>query len=398
MANASPRDKHLEDNPFLEDPAASLGESPLKVALVSPYDYAYPGGVTAHIAHHAHQLTSLGHSVKIIAPSSSPSNDDGNVIHLGRPIPVPSGGSVARISLSVWLQPRIRALLEKEQFHIVHLHEPLAPVLPLAILHRSAAVNVGTFHAFHGSTRIYRLSSFLLKYWFNKLDGRIAVSQPALNFVSKFFPGDYRVIPNGINVEHFATPASPIPDLCDGKINILFVGRMEKRKGLQYLLGAFAQLQLNIPNVRLIVVGPGKVDEHCLRILSERNISNVVFTGGVSYQDLPRYYQSAHIFCAPATGKESFGIVLLEAMAAGKPIVASRIEGYSSVIKDGVEAILVPPSDEDVLAQALARLVQDPLLRETMGAKGRANVREYTWQSVTAKVVDYYRSLLAKSV
>jgi len=178
----------------------------MKIGLVSPYDYAYPGGVMAHIYHLSQHLIKAGHEIKVIAPlSSPPSILDKGFIRLGRSVPVPTGGSTARISLSIWLEPRIKRLLKEESFDIIHLHEPLAPIIPLLILHLSQSVNVGTFHAFHGSGRIYWLSKYILRKWHNKLDGRIAVSKPALGFVSSHFPGDYRVIPNGIEFERFSS-------------------------------------------------------------------------------------------------------------------------------------------------------------------------------------------------
>ena len=367
----------------------------MKIGLVSPYDYAYPGGVMAHIFHLSQHLIASGHEIKIIAPlTSPPAILDKGFIRLGRSVPVPTGGSMARISLSVWLEPRIKRLLAEEGFDIIHLHEPFAPVIPLYILRLSNAVNVGTFHAFHGSGRLYRLSKYALRRYHEKLDGRIAVSIPALSMVSRHFPGDYRVIPNGIEFSRFASPALPLPEFLDGKLNILFVGRLEKRKGLKYLLGAYSKLKWKFPNSRLIVVGPGNPEPEVFRFIAERNIEDVVLVGGVTYEDLPRYYQASDIFCSPATGKESFGIVLLEAMASGKPIVATSIEGYSSVMSHGEEGLLVPPRSEEALQVALETLAADPDLREEMGRRGALKAPRFDWEQVTAQIIDYYTHLL----
>ena len=188
----------------------------------------------------------------------------------------------------------------------------------------------------------------------------------------------------------------PIPEFRDGKINILFVGRLEKRKGLRYLLDAYSRLKWDFPNTRLIVVGPGNPDKYCYRILAERSLEDVVFVGAVDHVMLPRYYQTADIYCSPAIGKESFGIVLLEAMAASKPIVASRIQGYADVVTDGHQGLLAPPQDGEGLAAALARLIQDPDLRRKLGANGRADVNQYAWQKVATRVVDYYQATMER--
>ena len=368
----------------------------MKIGLVSPYDSTWPGGVIAHIAQLARQFTLMGHEAKILAPHS-PSREEaeeGTFIPLGRSVPIPYGGSVARISLSVWLYRQIRALLDQENFDIVHVHEPLAPVLPLYALQYSRSVNVGTFHACYSSPRRYRLNHRLLQHWFNKLHGRIAITSNVSHQMSRFFPGDYHIIPNGIDVERFSNKISPLPQFQDGKLNILFVGRLEKRKGLRYLLEAYSRLKWDFRDLRLIVVGPGNLDAQCWRVLSERNLQDVVFTGSVPASDLPRYYSSADIFCTPATGRESFGIVLLEAMASGKPIVATQIQGYTAVVNHGEQAVLVPPKDSDSLAEAIATLIRDPHLRQHMGAIGRSAVQEYRWEVVAERVMDYYLGLL----
>ena len=367
----------------------------MKIALVSPYHFAYPGGVVSHIAQLGQQLERMGHTVKVLAPAASP-NSLGldNLIAIGRPVPVPSGGSIASLSLSVWLERRVKTILREEQFDVIHLHEPLAPVLPLTVLRLSEAANVGTFHAFHGSGVQYLLSRRLIDRWFQKLDARIAVSEPAYRYVSNSFPGDYNIIPNGIDVDFFSEHVPPFDAFNDGKLNILFVGRMEKRKGLKYLLGAFGRLKWQYPNLRLIVVGPGNPGKECYRIMAERALQDVVFVGGVSGDAIRRYYHTAHIFCTPATGKESFGIVLGEAMAAGKPIVASNIEGFRGVMTDNHEGFLVPPKNEEALALALERLILDPDLRLEMGRRGQDTVQKYRWDGVATRIVQCYETTL----
>lgn len=369
----------------------------MKIALVSPFDFTWPGGVSAHISHLSQRFSAMGHQVNILAPHSPARSEglDQNFIPLGRSIPIPGGGSIARLSFSAWLYRRIRHLLEREAYDVIHLHEPLVPYLPLAVLLCSKSLNIGTFHAFHGSTRWYRWSSPILRYWFKRLDGCIAVSPAAQSHVEPFFPGEYRIIPNGIDLDRFSPQVPPLAEFIDGKVNILFVGRLEKRKGLRYLLEAYGRLKWDFPNTRLIVVGPGNPDKYCYRILSERNLQDVVFAGAVPYSVLPHFYSTADIFCTPATGKESFGVVLLEAMAAAKPIVASRIQGYSYVMTHGHQGLLAPPKDADALADSLAQLLQNPNLREEMGARGRVAAANYSWDTVARQVFDFYQSTKA---
>ena len=363
----------------------------MKIALVSAFDYSFNGGVNDHIRNLAAQFEGWGHTVKVVGPCSEPDRvSDENFIPMGRPVPVPSGGSIARVSLSVWLQPRIKELLRREGFDIVHLHEPFAGAVTLHMLGYSNSVNIGTFHSYRGS-RLYGIGARkLASPYFHKLHGRIAVSQPARQFISRHFPGSYKIIPNGIEVDAFANGASPFPHLRDGMINLLFLGRLEKRKGLKYLLGAYSMLKWDWPNLRLLVVGPGKPDRDSYRIMSERNLQDVVLVGGVSDEDRTRFYQSADIYCSPATGGESFGIVLLEAMAAGKPIVATAIEGYTSLITHGQEGLLAPPKDEKSLAGAIEVLMKDPELRKRLAANGRRKADEYRWERVARRVMDYY--------
>jgi len=363
----------------------------MNIAQVSPYDYAYPGGVNTHISHLALQLAKMGHHIKILAPCSNkkalPSTE--GIIPLGKTIPWISNGSVARITLSMWLLPKIKPILEEGEFDIMHFHEPLFPSLPWIVLPQSRSVNVATFHAYYRRSIGYWYWQPLCTWYYKMIHGKIAVSEWAKGFVSSYFPGDYNIIPHGVDTERFSSEIAPIEDFCDGKLNILFVSRLEKRKGITYLLKAFKRVREEIPQSRIIIVGPGNKDRY-QELVNTMNLKDVVFTGGVSHADLPRYYSTADIFCIPATGQESFGIVLLEAMAAGKPIVASNIPGFAGVLTHGAEGLLVTPRDDEALADALLSLLKDQDLRQQMGSNGRGKAERHSWESIAQRTVDFY--------
>ncbi len=371
----------------------------MKIALVSPYDFAYPGGVANHISCLERHLTAAGHEVRVIAPASRVIPDFGDrFIPVGKPRPLPVSGSIARITISPWLSSQIKAILSREKFDIIHLHEPLMPMLCTTVLRLADVPTVGTFHA-SGGKPWYDLftpaGKFLLNKWFKKLNGRIAVSEPALKYVSKYFPADYTIIPNGVDPRHFCPDVPPIDKFSDGKLNILFVGRLEKRKGLDYLLEAYKEIKREIPGSRLIVVGPGtRLHRKYERQIRRNGPKDVAFMGHVAYDELPGYYKTAHIFCAPAIGRESFGIVLLEAMATGKPIVATNIEGYTSVVTDGAEGLLVPPRNAKELSKAIISLMADETLRQQMGTKGRLKALDYDWERITQRLLNYYLKVL----
>ena len=372
----------------------------MKVALVSPYDWLTPGGANQHVDQLARQLAARGHEVRILAPANGPVADP-RVIVAGRPVSVPASGSRARISFDPRLGRQVRKVLATEQFDVVHVHEPLMPTLPIQVLRHSRAVNpdvvnVGTFHAHKdGGNRLYSYGRLLLKRWFRELDGKIAVSPPAAQYVGRYFRGFYNVIPNGIDVGHFDNPdIEPFPEFDDGAVNILYVGRAEKRKGLPYLIRAFGTVNARDPNTRLIVVSRDSRRLRRYRDSIERSgRRGIVFADRVSNEELPRYHRSAQIFCSPATGNESFGYVLVEAMAAGLPVVASNIEGYASVMTHGVEGMLVPPQDTFALADALTALVRDNAARAAFGAAGRRRADEFSWPRVTQQVLSYYERL-----
>jgi phosphatidylinositol alpha-mannosyltransferase len=372
----------------------------MKIALVSPYDYPYPGGVTNHISHLDEEFTRLGHAVTILAPSSSGEAElaERRVVKLGSVVPVPANGSEARITLSLRLSGRVKRLLDAERFDVIHLHEPLMPALPITVLRHSQTVNVGTFHSSWDS-RVARLyGNPLLRRFDRRLHARIAVSPRARDFVAQHFPGDYRVIPNGIAPDEFGPDVEPLPQLRDGKLNVLFVGRLEQRKGFGYLLRAFARLQPEHPELRLVVVGAyGERPRRRYQALAAKaGVHDVLFVGPASTADLPRYYRSCDVFCAPSTGGESQGIVLLEAMAAGKPVVASDIAGYRGALRDGVEGLFVRPKDAEALAQALRLLAEDPELRDRLGAAGRVRARDFAWGVVAEQVLQVYEETRAQ--
>ena len=373
----------------------------MKIALVSPYDFAMPGGVVSHISCLEQQFTRMGHEVKIIAPASKAVYTVGDrFIRIGTPRPVPVSGSIARITLSIHLEAIIKEVFEREKFDICHLHEPLMPTLCTTILRLKKSPMVGTFHA-SGGKPWYTMFSPIMKWyldrWFSKLDGRICVSDVAHRYVSAYFPGDFTIIANGVDTKHFDGSALPFEKFNDGKLNILFVGRLEKRKGFDYLLEAYRLIKPEFPESRLIQVGPGvRLRKKYEKRINRHGIEDVCFTGYVPYRDLPRYYKTSDIACFPATGRESQGIVLLEAMATSKPIIATDIAGYNGVLTDGVEGIAVPPKDAGRLAEALARLIKDKQLREQMGARGRPRAMQYDWELLAGRLIDFYTDTLKK--
>ena len=367
----------------------------MKIGMISAYDYAHPGGVSEHVRYLAAGLRRRGHDVTVLAPCSNRElcERETDFIRVGRPFPIPMHGSVARITVSLHLTNRIKHYVRDSGFDVIHYHEPLMPVLPLTALRFSRTVNVGTFHAFARSNVGYYYGKPLLKRYVRNLHVRIAVSNPAREFVRHYFPGDYRVIPNGIDTRRFANQA-PYSELRDGMCNLLFVGRLEYRKGLGYLLRAFATLKPQYPNLRLIIVGDGPLRRWYGNFISRKQLEDVVMVGYVPPSELPRYYASADIFCSPATGDESFGIVLLEAMASGKPIVATSIDGFREVVAHGREGLLVERKSRRQLAYALQTLISNPSLRQQMGEAGLVTAQQYDWERVIDRVTDVYNQAI----
>lgn len=371
----------------------------MRIGLVSPYDFASPGGVNDHVRHLASELTKSGHEASIFAPSSRTVVDFAGCkfYRIGTPIAIPVNASVARITLSFHLANRVAAIIEDERFDVLHFHEPLMPALPMTMLRMSPTANVGTFHAYARSNVGYYYGRPLLKPYLSHLHRAIAVSEPARAFVTRYFPDlDSRVIPNGVDTAIYHPGHTPIRHLRDDSVNVLFVGRLEKRKGLGDLLRAYRLLQQRVPKTRLIIVGDGPERGKVESFVSRHRLPNVVMAGYVPESVKPRYYASADVFCAPATGGESFGIVLLEALASGLPVVGTEIPGYMSVLEPGRDSLTVEPKSWRELGASLVILARDAELRRRLGGYALEKVKRYSWESVASEVTDVYQDAIRR--
>jgi len=363
----------------------------MRIGLVSPYDWSHPGGVSEHIRHLGDHLRRLGHDVSVLAPSSRKQDDDPHFNRIGGVVAVPVNDSVARITLDFNLSRQVSEILETQHFDVLHLHEPFMPALPLTVLRMSATANVATFHAFAKSNLGYYYGRPFFRPYLKRLHRTIAVSRPARDFLRQYFPtANPDIIPNGVDTETFRPDHTAIRHLRDGLLNVLFVGRLEKRKGLRDLVLGFRELQERVGGVRLVIVGDGPLRSTVESLVALHRIENVVMAGYVPAEVLPRYYASADIACFPATGGESFGVVILEAMASRLPVVASEVPGYLSVVQAGVDALTVRPRSPVELGAALTVLARDPELRARLAGNGLAKARRYAWREIAVRVIGVY--------
>ena len=370
----------------------------MKVLFVSDTFYPHTGGVPEHILYLCNTLRKMGHDAKILAPSYG-NNDpwvNDYIIRLGRAIKIPKNRSFSVLTFGILIPWKLRRLLEKENFDVIHLHGSVAPTLPYLALKYSKAKNFITFHSAHEESYGYVLWEPVLEQYFRKLDGLIAVSTVARDSVSKYFPGEYRIIPNGIDTERFNPDLRPINELAEYAPKVLFVGRFEPRKGLKYLLQAFPIVLRKIPSAKLVVVGQGFLERYYRRYVEEHIKGSVFFVGHVSPEDLPRYYASCDLYCSPATGAESFGIVLLEAMATETPILCSDIPGYRTLMEEGKEGLFFKARDPNSLAEKMIALLGDRKIMVDMGRHGRAKALSYDWRKVSKQVLDFYCEVLDK--
>ena len=357
----------------------------MRVAQVCPYAWDRPGGVQSHVRALTRALEERGHETAVIAPRSARSirnGDDASATLVGRSVPVPANGSVAPLAFGPGAGAATRQALREFAPDVLHLHEPLIPSLSLLALLNAAVPTVGTFHAAAPRSLGYGVSRSLLDRAVQRLNCRTAVSDAARALVSQYFPGDYELTPNGVDAARFAT-AEPLA--WGPGLKVLFVGRLEPRKGIDVLL--LAMRRLRDLGVRLFVAGdgpealPAKARAVSLRV-------DVEWLGRLSETDLPRAYRTADVVCAPNLGGESFGIVLLEAMAAGAPVVCSDLPAFRSVATGA--ARFTPPGDSRALAGALRTALGDPEGRRRMAEASLLTAARFDWPRLVPHVEAIY--------
>lgn len=354
----------------------------VRIAQVCPYSLTPPGGVQAQVLGLARSLRALGHDVRVLAPCDGPPPDAG-VIPLGKSVPLAANGSVAPIAPDPACALRTMRALRDEEFDVVHIHEPLVPGPAITTLLVSDPPTLGTFHR-AGASSAYTAFRPIARWLARRLSMRCAVSEDARTTARDAIGGTYELVFNGIEVERFAKADQvTVPPR-----SILFVGRHEPRKGLAVLLDSLRYLP---PDVTVLVAGDGpQTGELRERYAGERRIE---WLGRIRDDDKARYLRSAEVFCAPSTSGESFGVVLLEAMAASVPIVASDLPGYRNVARPDEQALLVPPGDAAALAGAITRVLDDVGVRSRLVDAGDARAEEFSMDRLAGVYVDHYISL-----
>ena len=367
----------------------------MRIGLFAPYDLARSGGVGSHIRAQARALRARGHDVLVCGPASAPLPD--GEIRLGGSTIVTFGGTESGIGLDPGSVLQVRRLFRSRTFDIAHVHEPLVPLVPWAVLLTARGPIVATFHVHREEGhRWYPIARPILAPLMRRIRYRIAVSESARRTVARHFPGAYEIVPNGIDVTAFETPKPRPREMPADRAHVLYVGRLEPRKGVDVLIQAMSIVRAQVADARLVIVGDGP-DRDALTSRARAVKIEVHFTGRVDDQQLPAYMQASDVVCSPALSGESFGIVLLEAMACGTPVVASRIEGYAELLGSGDCAVLVPPRDPDALAAALSALLSDEGRRRALAERGAAKAREYAWPAVAARLERIYESVQASA-
>lgn len=366
----------------------------MRIGITCPYTWDVPGGVQAHVHDLAEHLIALGHEVSVLTPVDQPETADlpTYVVPAGRALPVPYNGSVARLVFGPVSLRRTRRWLREGDFDVLHVHEPTVPSVSMLACFAASGPIVATFHAATARSRALQVFGATLQPMLEKVSGRIAVSPAARRVIVEHLGVDSVLVPNGVDVARFRG-ATPLPGR-PAAPTVVFLGRLDEgRKGLAVLLEALPELVALVPDVRLLVAGPGDaaaVLDAVPRSLRDR----VELLGRISEADKPRVFASGTVYCAPNTHGESFGIVLVEAMATGTPVVAADLEAFRRVLEDGTCGVLVPVRDAGALATALAALLHDPQRRAELARAGERAVLAYDWATVTRQIVEVYETVV----
>jgi phosphatidyl-myo-inositol alpha-mannosyltransferase len=355
----------------------------MRVGLVCPYSLSLPGGVQGQVLGLARELRRQGHEARVLGPCDGPP-PEAFVTPLGNSLPTAANGSIAPLAPDPPAALRTIRALNDERFDVVHVHEPLAPGPPITAVLMHPAPLVGTFHA-AGRSSSYVVFRPVLRWIAARIDRKVVVSKDALELAQSHLGGEYSVLFNGVEVEDIAGTA-PTPTT---NPTIFFLGRHEERKGLAVLLRAF---QLLPDDVRLWIGGDGP-DSPQLRD-EYRDDARITWLGRISDPEKLARLRGASVICAPSLHGESFGVVLIEAMAAGTPVVASAIDGYRNVATDGLDAVLVPPGDPDALAAALGKVLADDSLGAALSAAGRRRAQAFSMRTLAAEYARIYRELV----
>lgn len=363
----------------------------MKIGMVCPYSFDVPGGVQAHVVELAEVFIERGHRVSVLAPASEDTVLPDFVVSAGRAVAIPYNGSVARLSFGPLSYARIRRWINENDFDVLHIHEPNAPSLSMLALRIAEGPIVATFHT--STTKSLVLSTFqgVLRPLHEKISGRIAVSELARRWQVEALGSDAVEIPNGVDVHAFAG-ASPLPGYPREGGTVLFLGRYdEPRKGMAVLLGALPTLVAHHPDLEVLVVGRG--DEERLLREAGPHAKHLKLLGQVTDEEKASALRSADVYCAPNLGGESFGIVLVEAMAARTPVVASELDAFRRVLRDGTAGILVPIGDSERLAAALDSVLTDAPLRTALVRAATTAVADYDWPVVAEQILRVYETV-----
>ncbi|MFH8571051.1 glycosyltransferase family 4 protein [Streptomyces sp. NPDC017993] len=379
----------------------------MKIGIVCPYSWDVPGGVQFHIRDLAEHLIRLGHDVSVLAPADDDKPLPPYVVSAGRAVPVPYNGSVARLNFGFLSAARVRRWLQNGAFDVIHIHEPASPSLGLLSCWAAQGPIVATFHTSNPRSRAMIAAYPILQPALEKISARIAVSEYARRTLVEHLGGDAVVIPNGVDVDFFAraepkaewqsTPAGGT-DTGEGPGTgrggtIGFIGRIdEPRKGLPVLMKALPAILAEVPDARLLVAGRGD-EEEAVAALPPEMRSRVEFLGMVTDEDKARLLRSVDLYVAPNTGGESFGIILVEAMSAGAPVLASDLDAFAQVLDQGEAGELFANEDAAALAAAAVRLLADPERLAELRARGSKHVRRFDWSTVGADILAVYETV-----